>query len=98
MAKGPALCSPLNGVGLVGSKWQLGRAAASRGLSNQKPTWNVFVGAKCTSGSKPKISLPSQTKASGEIGVFGAIGLKEAVLDGEQVKREPRLDAIQIQD
>lgn len=42
--------------------------------------------------------IPSQTKASGEIGVFGAIGLKEAVLDGEQVKREPRLDAIQIQD
>src|SRR5690349_5783943 len=47
MAKGPALCSPLNGVGLVGSKWQLGRAAASSGLSNQKPRWNVFVGARC---------------------------------------------------
>src|SRR5215469_4373877 len=56
MANGPALCSPLNGVGLVGSKWQLGSAAASCGLSNQKPRWNVFVGAKRTSGSKPKIS------------------------------------------
>jgi hypothetical protein len=42
MAKGPALCSPLNGVGLVGSKWHVGRAAASWGLSNQKPKWKVY--------------------------------------------------------
>ncbi|HSZ79639.1 MAG TPA: hypothetical protein VK775_19695 [Chthoniobacterales bacterium] len=27
--------------------------------------------------------IPSQTEASREIGVLGAIGLKEAVLDGE---------------
>ena len=38
MAFGPALCSELNGVGLVGSK---PHAAASSGLSNQNPTWNV---------------------------------------------------------
>src|SRR5215468_5668739 len=56
MAKGPALCSPLNGVGLVGSNWHVGRAAASSGLSNQKPRWNVLVGAKRTSGSNPKMS------------------------------------------
>jgi hypothetical protein len=31
--------------------------------------------------------IPGQTEASREIGVLGAIGLKEAVLDGEQVKR-----------
>jgi len=41
MASGPALCSPLNGVGLVGSKPQ---AVASAGLLNQNPTWKVFVG------------------------------------------------------
>jgi hypothetical protein len=32
--------------------------------------------------------IPGQTKAAREIGILGAIGLKEAVLDGEQVKRE----------
>jgi len=40
--------------------------------------------------------IPSQTEASREIGVLGAIGLKEDVLDGEQVKRETWLDPIQI--
>ena len=41
--------------------------------------------------------IPSQTKASREIGILGAIGLKKAVLDGEQVKRETRLDPVQVQ-
>src|SRR5713226_950357 len=41
--------------------------------------------------------IPGQTKASCEIGIFGAIGLKEAVLNGEQVKRETWLDPVQIQ-
>src|SRR5690242_12485160 len=41
--------------------------------------------------------IPGQTKASREIGVLGAIGLKEAVLDGEQVERETRLDPIQVE-
>jgi hypothetical protein len=41
--------------------------------------------------------IPGQTKGSREIRVLGAIGLKEAVLDGEQVKRETRLDPVQIQ-
>ncbi len=41
--------------------------------------------------------IPSQTKASREIGVFGAIGLKEAVLNGEQVKRETWLDPVQVE-
>jgi len=41
--------------------------------------------------------IPGQTKASREIGVFGAIGLKETILDREQIKRETRLDPIQIQ-
>src|SRR5689334_1524738 len=52
IASGPARCSPLKGVGWVTSKPQ---AAASCGLLNQKPTWNVLVGARLTSGSKPKI-------------------------------------------
>ncbi len=52
IAAGPALCSPLNGVGCVASKPQ---GAAVWGLLNQKPMWNVFVGARLTSGSKPKI-------------------------------------------
>ncbi len=34
-ANGPALCSPLNGVGLLGSNPQF---FASSGLLNQKPT------------------------------------------------------------
>ena len=55
MAKGPALCSPLKGVGFFGSKWQVGNAAASSGLLNQKPKWKVFVGGSFTSGSNPKI-------------------------------------------
>jgi len=38
-AFGPAFCSPLNGVGLVGSKPQ---GWASAGLLNQRPTWNVW--------------------------------------------------------
>src|SRR5262249_18623077 len=52
IAKGPAICSPLNGVGLFTLKPQ---AAASFGSLNQKPTWKVLVGGSCTSGSKPKI-------------------------------------------
>jgi len=39
---------------LGGLKLQ-GGGAASSGLLNQKPTWNVSVGASFTSGSKPKI-------------------------------------------
>src|ERR1700687_5745358 len=54
MATGPALCSPLNGVGLVVSKVQPFRLA-SFGSLNQKPTWKVLVGVKDASGSKPKI-------------------------------------------
>jgi hypothetical protein len=41
IAKGPALCSPLNGVGLEALNPQ---GTASCGLLNQNPTWNVFVG------------------------------------------------------
>ena len=41
--------------------------------------------------------IPSQAEASGEIRVFGAIGLKEAVLHGEEVKRKAWFDPIQIQ-
>src|SRR5690349_19251350 len=52
MATGPALCSPLNGVGWVGSKPHF---LAELGLLNQKPTWKVLSGAKLASGSKPKI-------------------------------------------
>src|SRR5947209_13078092 len=52
IASGPALCSPLNGVGTVTSKPQ---SAASFGSLNQKPTSKVPVGASETAGSKPKI-------------------------------------------
>ena len=38
IASGPALCSPLNGVGVATLKPQ---GAASLGMLNQKPTWNV---------------------------------------------------------
>ena len=41
--------------------------------------------------------IPGQTETPRKIGVLGAIGLKEAILDGEQVKRETRLDPIQVQ-
>ena len=41
--------------------------------------------------------IPGQTKAPREIGVLGVIGLKEAVLNGEQVKRETRFDPVQTQ-
>jgi len=41
--------------------------------------------------------IPGQTEAPCEIGVFSAVGLEEAVLYGEQVKSEARLDPIQIQ-
>jgi len=41
--------------------------------------------------------IPGQTEAPREIGVFRAVGLKETVLDGEQVKGDARLDPIQIQ-
>ena len=50
MAFGPALCSPLNGVGV-----RKPHAEASFGLLNQKPTWKVLIGARPTAGSKPKI-------------------------------------------
>src|SRR3954451_24561455 len=54
-ATGPALCSPLNGVGLVTSKTQPS-TFASLGLLNQNPTWNVLIGLGLLwSGSKPKI-------------------------------------------
>src|SRR3954454_5088979 len=46
----PAWCSPLNGVTVVTP-----HGLVSAGLSNQKPTWNVLVGARFLSGSKPKI-------------------------------------------
>src|SRR5215831_3960243 len=49
---GPALCCPLNGVGLFGLK---PHAVAVLGSSNQIPTCRAWVGAKVTSGSKPKI-------------------------------------------
>ena len=42
--------------------------------------------------------IPRQTEVPREIGIFRAVGLEEAVLYGENVKREPRLDSIQIQD
>src|SRR5205807_8355211 len=51
-ATGPAWCSPLNGVNMPCGK---PHGTASAGSLNQKPTWNVFVGARLTSGSKPKI-------------------------------------------
>ena len=41
--------------------------------------------------------VPSQTEAPSEIGVLGSIGLKEAVLDREQIKHETRLDPVEIQ-
>src|SRR5437763_16010795 len=49
-ASGPAWCSPLNGVVPVKPQF-----AASAGLLNQKPMWNVFVGGRATSLSTPKI-------------------------------------------
>ena len=52
IAAGPALCSPLNGVGSAALK---PHGTAVLGLLNQKPMWNVLVGFKVTSGSKPKI-------------------------------------------
>lgn len=52
IAKGPARCSPMHGVGLVASK---PHAAASCGLLNQTPTWKVLVGGRLASGSNPKI-------------------------------------------
>ena len=45
-AFGPAACWPLKGVGFFESKPQ---GAAALGSSNQKPTWNAFVGAKAAS-------------------------------------------------
>src|ERR1700722_4689922 len=64
IASGPALCSPLNGVGLLTSNPQ---GCASFGLLNQKPKWKVLVGfstvvagvvdvaGTTTSASNPKI-------------------------------------------
>src|SRR4051812_21019657 len=49
-ASGPAWCSPLNGVTPVNPQ-----GCASVGLLNQKPRWNVLVGARPTSLSTPKI-------------------------------------------
>ena len=42
----------MNGVGSEALKPQ---GAASLGWLNQKPIWNVLVGAKFAAGSKPKI-------------------------------------------
>src|SRR5277367_3696720 len=52
IATGPALCSPLNGVGWVESNPHFD---AVFGLLNQKPTWKVLSGVRAASGSKPKI-------------------------------------------
>jgi hypothetical protein len=58
IANGPALRSPFTGVGFETSKPQ---DAASLGLLNQGPMWNVFVGETLTvppaflSASNPKI-------------------------------------------
>ena len=49
-ARGPAWCSPLNGVEPVKPQFP-----ASVGLLNQNPRWKVLVGERLTSGSKPKI-------------------------------------------
>src|SRR5216684_5929134 len=49
IATGPALCSPLNGVGCVTSKVQP-FLLASFGSLNQNPTWKVLVGARAASG------------------------------------------------
>src|SRR5215831_6662534 len=54
-ATGPALCSPLNGVGLVTSNVHPS-TFASLGLLNQNPRWNVLIGLGLLwSGSNPKI-------------------------------------------
>src|SRR5215831_10543600 len=54
-ATGPALCSPLNGVGLVTSNTHPS-TFASLGLLNQNPRWNVLIGfGLLWSGSNPKI-------------------------------------------
>ena len=55
IAKGPAWCSPLNGVNLVGSSAGNPQLAASFGLLNQNPKWKVLVGGRDASASKPKI-------------------------------------------
>ena len=62
IASGPALCSPLNGVGLFALN---PHGTASCGLLNQNPTWNVLVGGilggdvgsvlEILSASKPNI-------------------------------------------
>ena len=57
IASGPALCSPLKGVNLLGSFAGKPHVALSCGLLNQKPRWKVFVGASPASGSNPKISV-----------------------------------------
>src|SRR5215471_12513945 len=54
-ATGPALCSPLKGVGLLTLKTHPS-TFASFGLLNQNPTWNVLIGLGLLwSASKPKI-------------------------------------------
>ena len=45
IASGPALCSPLKGVGLEASN---PHGTASWGLLNQNPRWNVLVGGRRT--------------------------------------------------
>src|SRR3954452_5401871 len=47
---GPACAAPLNGVAPLTP-----HGAASAGSLNQNPRWNVFVGPRLASGSKPKI-------------------------------------------
>jgi hypothetical protein len=54
IARGPAMCSPLKGVGFSGLKPQ---GCASAGLLNQNPTWKVLVEGSAAAGSNPKIWL-----------------------------------------
>jgi len=42
--------------------------------------------------------IPSQTETTREIGILSAIGLKKAVLYGEQIECETRFDPVEIQD
>src|SRR5262249_21599654 len=56
MARGPAWCSPLNGV-TVGAvaPGSHPRSKGTCGSLNQKPTWKGLVGSRPTTGSTPKI-------------------------------------------
>ena len=69
IASGPALCSPLKGVGFCGLKPQ---SAAAFGSSNQKPTLKVPVGASATVGSKLKLSSSRIVRMSARNPAAGA--------------------------